>query len=171
MILEKKKTLILTILLNEEAQLFLDTKRKLYFPAYANFTEAHLTLFHCLPNKDSVLEKIKNISENTSTFKMDVIGIVHQKSFNGYQVNSDKLLELHKTLQTDFINMLSQKDLKPIKPHVTIQNKTTAYKAQKTNKILMEDFKPFSIDALGISCWYYTKNKWEKNMDYLFNKN
>jgi hypothetical protein len=98
-----------------------------------------------------------------------VSGIVHHKSFNGYSIKSDTLLELHKTLQQEFISMLSLKDIKPLKPHITIQNKTTVYKAQKTFDLLQESFKPFTTKALGISCWYYTKNKWEKQGVYLFN--
>jgi 2'-5' RNA ligase superfamily len=169
MLAEKKKTLIITLLLEEEAQLFFEEKRKQYFPAYANFTTAHLTLFHCLPNKPIVLQKIKNLAERTNIFPLEVNGIVHQNSFNGYSIKSDTLVELHKTLQQEFISMLSLKDIKPIKPHVTIQNKTTAYKAEKTFTILNENFQPFNTKALGISCWYYTKNKWEKQGDYLFN--
>jgi 2'-5' RNA ligase len=168
MILEKKKTIILTILLDEAAQYFFDAKRKQYFPAYANFTNAHLTLLHCLPNKEIVFEKLKTIAASISTFKLEVKEIVQNKNFNGYAINSDELARLHKTLQNDFVGMLSLKDLKPLKPHITIQNKITEYKAQKTHQILLEDFKPFTTDALGISCWYYTKNKWEKQADYLF---
>lgn len=168
MILEKKKTLILTILLNEAAQSFFDIKRKQYFPAYANFTNAHLTLLHCLPNKDFVFDKISKIVKDTCAFEMQISGIVNNKNFNGYEISSDKLIELHKILQLEFMSFLSQKDLKPLKPHVTIQNKTTAYKAFKTQQLLLADFKVFSTQALGISCWYYSKNKWEKQQDYFF---
>jgi 2'-5' RNA ligase superfamily len=168
MLAEKKKTLIITLLIEEEAQLFFEEKRKQYFPAFANFTTAHLTLFHCLPNKAIVLQKIKNLAKRTNIFSLEVSGIVHQNSFNGYSIKSDILLELHKTLQQEFITMLSLKDIKPLKPHITIQNKTTAYKAQKTNALLIENFKEFTFNAKGISCWYYSKNKWEKEGDYFF---
>lgn len=171
MIVEKKKTLILTLLINDEAQLFFEEKRKQYFPAHVNFTTAHITLFHCLPYKDFVIEKIKTIVENTNPFIINVDKIMHYKSFNGYEITSDKLLKLHKNLRNNFINMLSLKDIKPFRPHVTIQNKTTAFKAEKTYQLLAENFTPFLAEAIGVSCWYYCKNKWEKQEDYLFVKN
>lgn len=169
MILENKKTIIITLLLDETSQQFFEEKRKTFFPTHANFTTAHLTLFHCLPNNAFIFEKVKAITKNTNTFKMQATGILHQKKFNAYEITSDKLLELHKILQNDFIKMLSKKDVKPLKPHITIQNKTTVYKAQKTNQLLVENFIAFETQAIGISCWYFTKNKWKKKEDYFFN--
>ncbi len=168
MVLEKKKTIIVTLLLDEVSQSFFDTQRKEYFPAFANFTNAHLTLFHCLPNRDLVIETLSSKAKKTTTFSIDITSIVNKKSFNGYGISSKTLSALHTDLQNEFTDMLSKKDLKPIWPHITIQNKTTAYKAEKTFTLLQESFSPFTAHALGMSCWYYTKNCWEKKEDFLF---
>ncbi|WP_208644854.1 2'-5' RNA ligase family protein [Mucilaginibacter kameinonensis] len=46
----EKKTLILTLRLDEESQAFFDEMRKRHFPQERNFLKAHLTLFHQLPS-------------------------------------------------------------------------------------------------------------------------
>ena len=168
MILEKKKTLIITLLIDDTSQLFFEEKRKLYFPAHANFTGAHITLFHSLPDVNLVFDTIQNICKNINQFTLTVNKVIHNKSFNAYEIGSTNLLVLHKNLQKAFDGILSKKDLKTLHPHVTIQNKTTAYKAEKTYKLLQQNFQPFEINGLGFTCWYYSKKCWEKQGDYLF---
>ena len=168
MALEKKKTIILTLLIDEKSQSFFDAQRKLYFPAYANFTNAHITLIHCLPNIEIVFKRINEICEKTKSFSAEVNDIFNINNFNAYKIESNDIQVLHKNLQTHFKKFLSQKDLKPIKPHITIQNKVTDYKSKKTYENLKGNFIPFEATILGISCWYFTKNNWEKKEDYLF---
>ena len=71
-------------------------------------------------------------------------------------------------MQKKFDNHLLKKDRKKFKPHVTIQNKVTAYKAFKTHEFLNETFKPFTLMATGFSCWYFKKGYWVKKEDLLF---
>ena len=168
MTIEKKKTIIISLMLDEKSQTFFDEVRKKHFPAFANFTNAHLTLFHCLPNYPIVLEKIKQTCKNTAPFSLYVSGVVNNKSFIAYEIKAEKLIEIQSNLQKKFISMLSKKDTKVFKPHITIQNKTTTYKALKTYLQLSENFNPFSANAIGVTCWYYTKKHWEKQADYLF---
>ena len=168
MALEKKKTIILTLLMDEKSQAFFDAQRKLYFPAYANFTNAHVTLFHCLPNSEFIFKTMEENCKKTATFSVEVNDVFNINNFNAYKIISKDIISLHKNLQIQFKHFLSQKDLKPIKPHITIQNKVTDYKAKKTHEIIKENFSPFNASVLGISCWYFTKNNWEKKEDYLF---
>ena len=168
MSLEKKRTIILTLLMDEKAQAFFDAQRKMYFPAYANFTNAHITMFHCLPNNEVVFKTIEESCKNTTAFKVKVSNVFNINNFNAYQIISPDIESLHKNLQTLFTNFLSKKDLKPIRPHITIQNKTTDFKAKKTYELIKAAFESFEVKILGISCWYFTKNNWEKKEDYLF---
>jgi 2'-5' RNA ligase len=168
MALEKKKTIILTLILEETAQSFFNEKRETYFPAHANFTDAHVTLFHSLPNRNFINETLEEITKKTTTLEMEVTKVFYKNNFIAYEINCAALLALHKNLQNIFLPMLSKKDLKILWPHVTIQNKTTNYKAEKNYAILQKEFIPFSTKALGIACWYFSGNEWEKYKDYYF---
>jgi hypothetical protein len=54
-----EKTLIVTLLLNEEADEYFTNLRNQHFPAAINYLRAHLTLFHKLPDEDYVYQTIE----------------------------------------------------------------------------------------------------------------
>jgi hypothetical protein len=163
-----KKSLIITLKIDENSQSFFDEKRKQLYPAYANFIDAHITLFHKLPSdNEMVFDTLKQLSK-TTIFSMEVKGIKNIENFVAYEIVSSTLQTTHAIMQNTFINMLNEKDREVLWPHITVHNKATAYKAFKIHEKLMVDFKPFSIDAIGFTTWYYTKKTWVKKDDYLF---
>ncbi len=166
--MEKRRSLIITLLLDEASQLFFDKQRKLYFPAYANFTNAHLTLFHKLPANEIQVQEIFEQIFTIDKFDMQVVNIQNNHNFIAYEISSPYLVDIHSTLQIAFSKFLHLKDREILWPHITIQNKVTEYKAKKTHQKLLETFVPFTITAIGISSWFYTKNKWEKQRDIYF---
>jgi TRAP-type mannitol/chloroaromatic compound transport system substrate-binding protein len=168
MTMEKRRSLIITLLLDEASQMFFDKQRKLYFPTYANFTNAHLTLFHKLPTKETQVQEILEQICTIDKFDMKVVRIQNNHNFIAYEISSSALLDIHSTLQIAFTKLLHLKDKEILWPHITIQNKVTEYKAKKTHQKLMETFVPFTITAIGISSWFYTKNNWEKQRDIYF---
>ena len=85
-----------------------------------------------------------------------------------YAIGSPKLLHLHAEMQSKFDPYLIRNDRKILKPHITIQNKVTAYKTYKTHTFLIKDFNPFVVKAIGFTSWYYVKGFWKKTEQYLF---
>jgi hypothetical protein len=163
-----KKSLIITLKIDDTSQQFFDEKRKQYFPAYANFVDAHITLFHKLPSdKEIVYDTLDEISK-TNIFEMEVVGIKNIENFVAYDISSPILQNIHSAMQASFENMLNEKDREKLWPHVTVHNKATIYKAFKTHEKLLVDFEPFSITAIGFTTWFYAKKAWVKKEDYLF---
>jgi 2'-5' RNA ligase superfamily len=168
--MKNKKSLIITLKIDEVSQAFFNEKRKQHFPAYANFTEAHITLLHKLPSdKNMVYETLQQLCD-TKIFAMQVVGIKNIENFVAYDIDSTTLQNIHSEMQIAFANMLNEKDREILWPHVTVHNKATVYKAFKTHEKLLEDFKPFSITAIGFTTWFYAKKQWTKNEDYFFSK-
>jgi 2'-5' RNA ligase len=163
-----KKSLIITLKIDDTSQQFFDEKRKQYFPAYANFVDAHITLFHKLPSDNQIVYDTLQKLSNTNNFEMQVIGIKNIENFVAYDIASPTLQNLHKAMQAEFTSMLNEKDKEILWPHITVHNKATVYKAFKTHKKLLVDFKPFSITAIGFTTWFYAKKAWVKKEDYLF---
>ncbi len=164
-----KRSIIITLKIDNASQLFFDSQRKLYFPAYANFTCAHLTMFHKLPSNEILIKAALQQLSSIDTFEMQVTNIKNIGNFIAYEISSPTLQAIHQKLQIAFTHWLLLKDRQPLWPHITIQNKATDYKAMKTHQKLMETFAPFPIQAIGFTSWFYTKNKWEKEADYFFN--
>ncbi|MES2882715.1 MAG: 2'-5' RNA ligase family protein, partial [Bacteroidota bacterium] len=64
--------LILTLALEEKAFQFFNALRKIYYPTEKNFIDAHLTLFHFLPNEPIVNNAIENICRQQQQFLLNV---------------------------------------------------------------------------------------------------
>lgn len=85
-----------------------------------------------------------------------------------YTIASGELISLHKSLQQSFTAWLTNQDRQPLKPHVTIQNKVTAFKALTLYNELKENSVSFDIKAIGISTFLYLKGPWEHVEDFIF---
>ena len=160
--------LVVTLKIDEPSQLFFNEKRTAHFPANANYVPAHITLFHKLPADNPVLENALATFAKYPAFKLLITDIMLHNASVAYSIQSDALQKLHAQMQQTFAPYLIRNDRKILTPHVTIQNKVTAYKAYKTHALLLADFKPFVLQALGYTSWYYVKGYWEMKEEYLF---
>lgn len=166
--LAKEIPLIVTLKIDEPAQLFCDEQRSKYFPAHANYVPAHITLFHKLPAGNAVIENALAAFTKHPSFELLIADVILHKTSVAYSIQSTALQTLHVQMQQTFEPYLIRNDRKELSPHITIQNKVTAYKAYKTHALLLADFKPFIAQALGFTSWYYVKGYWEKKEEYLF---
>ena len=85
-----------------------------------------------------------------------------------YAVESNEVQQLHVQMQQAYNPFLIGQDRQKIWPHITIQNKVTAYKAQTLLKHLSESFEPFTVSATGFATWYYLNGPWQKKAEFFF---
>ena len=164
------KPLILTALLDEKSQEFFNLKRKFFFPKNKNYINAHLTLFHQLPNN-----KLKNIREFllSECSKIKVMhATVSSLMFLGfgtaYKIECDELIFIRKKLVNQWHEMLINQDLNHFVPHITIQNKVDPKQAKSTFLNIQEDFEPFDLDIIGLQLWYYEGGPWTHLENFTF---
>lgn len=167
----KAAPIIITLKIDEASQIFFDEQRKKHFPAYCNYVDAHITLFHKLPSNKIEVDNIIEKFFKRKSFELDIANLVLQNNGVAYEIECEELLQLHKAMQEDLSKFLIKNDRKKLWPHITIQSKVTAYKAFKTHYTILSKFKPVSASAIGFSCWYYVKGYWEKKGEHLFEKN
>ena len=161
--------LILTLKLDDAAQLLFNAERNLYFPAERNFLNAHLTLFHQLPAKEhSVLSDIEKVAADTPRLILQVASIVSIGNGTAYKIASSELLTLHRSLQQLWMQWIIPQDKQKLWPHITIQNKVSAEKAKDLQETLKVKFKPFEIYGTGFSLWEYRGGPWRFIKDYNF---
>jgi len=103
-------------------------------------------------------------------FEIKIEGLKSIGNGVAYVVDSEEIKTMHAIMQQRFDRFLIGKDRQKIWPHVTIQNKVTAYKAQVLLKDLSESFVPFTGRATGFATWYYLKGPWQHKCSYLFGK-
>jgi 2'-5' RNA ligase len=160
--------LIITLMIDPASQDFFSAQRQQYFPAHANYLDAHLTLFHKLPSYNKLMDDTLLSLSNRPPFEMMVTGLKSIGNGVAYAVESNEVQQLHVQMQQAFDPFLIGKDRQKIWPHITIQNKVTAYKAQTLLKHLSENFEPFPISATGFATWYYLKGPWQKKAEFFF---
>ena len=151
--------LIVTLKIEANRQVFFEEKRKFYYPNYCNFVPAHLTYFHAAPNNELFLNSLKAVAD-IQQILMETECILPFNNGMAYAAKNDYLQRLHAVLQQNFIKDFSGKDRKIWKPHITIQNKVTTYKAKKNYQELSANFEPFTFKAEGFNVYEYANKKW-----------
>lgn len=166
----EERPLIVTLVLNAEAQQYFGDIRSRYFPAYRNYLDAHLTLFHALPGNGipSVSAKLSEISAETYSFLLGKKGWKSIGKGVAYTFHCEELLKLHMELQKQWKKWLSPQDAQKLWPHITIQNKVTSAEANETLNALRE-MEPPVTEGIGLNLYYYDNGPWEfiKSFDFL----
>ncbi|CAN5721087.1 2'-5' RNA ligase family protein [soil metagenome] len=162
------KPMVVTLQLEEKARQYFNEQRKAYFPAHLNYLEAHLTLFHALPPDEKIITQTLQALSSRGTIRLNITGLRNIGNGVAYTVASDELQIMHASMQRDFESFLIGKDRQKLWPHITVQNKVTAFKASKLLEQLIVKFVPFSIMAIGISTFFYDGGPWIPVDDYKF---
>jgi hypothetical protein len=160
--------LIVTITLDAAAHHYFTSLRNQHFPAHCNYLEAHLTMFHHLPSDDPAVDAALQRSSQVNPFSLEVTGVKNIGNGTAFIAVSPVLSGMHAGLQKAFTPFLISQDKQKLWPHITVQNKVTAFKAKQTTDILLKDFKPFTVQAVGIDTWLYLKGPWQHHRHYAF---
>jgi 2'-5' RNA ligase len=160
--------LILTLSIEKETFLFFNSLRQKHFPPPRNFIDAHLTLFHALPNQHTVIDAVRDICIEQISFPLIVKEPVSIGNGVAFKIESNEVMQLHKSLQTLWEEGLTLQDRQKLWPHVTIQNKVPPHEAQRLLAELKTDFTPFSTMATGMQLWEYLNGPWKLVKDFSF---
>lgn len=160
--------MIITLELEKKAQAYFTDMRKQYFPAHSNYLEAHLTLFHKLPSDVPELPTLLQAFSPAEPLSLWVNGLVHWKGGVAFTLTGEPLLQLHRQLQQAFDPWLIRRDREPLRPHITIQNKVTAFRAQQLYDALRAEFRPFEIKTTAFATWLYLGGPWKPINVYPF---
>lgn len=161
-------TLIITLDMGPADQAFFNSLREKHFPAHANYLDAHITLFHKLPANEESIPRTLTEFANRAPLELAVSNVHLMGTCVAYTLASAELKKLHEQMQKAFEPWLIKQDQQPLRPHITVQNKVTAFKAQQLHQELSETFSPFTIQTTGFSTWKYLKGPWKLLDKYPF---
>jgi len=165
---EEKQPLILTLWMNEQAQLYFDNLRSTYFPPERNYLAAHLTLFHALPDEKYIFDDIVALCKKIEVFDIKARDIASLGNGTAIKIDAPMLVAVHRKLQERWLPVLSNQDKQQLWPHITIQNKVSATEAKKLKEALTAKFKPFVFKATGLKLWRYLGGPWEAVKSFSF---
>ncbi|MDQ4140692.1 MAG: 2'-5' RNA ligase family protein, partial [Bacteroidota bacterium] len=147
--------LILTLQIDEVAFTFFNNLRKQHFPPQMNYLDAHVTLFHHLPAGTAVIQLLETVSARQTIFTVNVSEVIKLGRGVAFKLQSEELKQLHAYLQKEWLEWLKPQDRQGFRPHITVQNKVTVETAQTLFNQLTNAFKPFQLQAIGLSLWEY----------------
>lgn len=165
----RRLPMIVTLELDEEHQAFFNEQRKAYFPAHRNYLDAHLTLFYHLPvTEEAAITPVLQAAARRPPMTLQVDAPYNMGIGVAYGVMSEALQQLHTGMQLQLEPWLGRQDRKVLWPHITIQNRVTAFKAQLLYDKLRAGFEPFDITAKGFRTWLYFYGPWKPLAYYPF---
>lgn len=155
------KPLVATLVITPSAQSYFNALRRQHFPAERNYLDAHLTLFHALPDKPWIVEDLQNLAKGQQPFEATAQSVVSLGNGTAFKILAPELPLLHQKLQKNWFNSLTKQDRQKRNFHITIQNKVEPDAAKKLQTEMVQDFKPFSFTVQGIQLWRYHNGPWE----------
>jgi 2'-5' RNA ligase len=154
--------LIVTLLLDEEAQGRFDRLRAEHFPAKRNFLQAHVTLFHALPGeREDAVRADLAAAARRRPFEVAVTGVRFLGRGVAYDLASAELDRLRSSLAASWQPWLTPQDRQKHRAHVTVQNKVAPEVARALHERLSAAFVPGSVTACGLGLWRYLGGPWE----------
>ena len=152
--------LIITLEIDATHKAMFNTLRKAHFPGHSNYLDAHLTLFHHLPSREKIIEDTLGDFSNRPQLTLEVNAVKSIGNGVIFTITSEELQILHQSMQQILMPWLKRQDQQVLRPHITIQNKVTEFKAMRLLEELQSTFEPFTITATGFSTWYYLGGPW-----------
>jgi 2'-5' RNA ligase len=157
-----ERPLVVTLLLDDEAQQRFEAERRELFPAGRTAVGAHVTLFHALPahlRADAELQ-LHRLATTTPPFEVAVTEVYSLGRGVAYRLASEEADRLHRELQVRWRPGLTRQDAQPFRPHVTVQNKVSPEVARATLDRLRSTFTPRTVVATGLELWRYDGGPW-----------
>ena len=161
--------LIVSAVLQEDAQRDLDDQRRRWFPAERRVVGAHVTLFHALPGDElvAVTDALREAADRPApALRVDEpFAMSHGV---GYRLRSRALEEVREEIARRFRGFLSDQDAQRWRPHVTVQNKVERDEARATLAEIEATHSPYDTTVVGLALWHYRRGPWEAAGDFTF---
>jgi hypothetical protein len=157
------RPLILTALLEPQAQARFEALRRAHYPAALNQVPAHVSLFHHLPGSElaGIKRRLQAICGPLPSPVVDVVGLKSLGRGVAFRLRSDQLDDVRAELAAGWSTLLIPQDRAGFQAHVTVQNKVTSAEARATLQALAAGFVSFQTRAIAVAIWRYCDGPWQ----------
>ncbi|MPQ98499.1 2'-5' RNA ligase family protein [Modestobacter sp. I12A-02628] len=177
--------LVVTLLLQEEAQARFDRLRAQHFPVRplpgarrerasgggegVFRLAAHVTLFHALPGEQlAAVDADLAAAADRAPFDVAVTGVRMLGRGVAYDLAAPELTALRDGLAVGWAPWLTRQDAQRLRAHITVQNKVTPARARALHAELTAGFVPERVPARGLGLWRYLGGPWEPVAEHPF---
>ena len=157
------RPLILTALLEPQAQARFEALRRAHYPATLNQVPAHVSLFHHLPGSElaAVKRRLQAVCGPLPPPAVEIVGLKSLGRGVAFRLRSGELDDVRAELAAGWSTLLIPQDRAGFEAHVTVQNKVTSAEARATHQALAAGFMPFATRVVAVAIWRYCDGPWQ----------
>lgn len=192
---EDEQLYVLTLLTDAEHHNYMTQIRNQYFPPKINKLEAHVTMFHALPESKmdhAILPALNKIAQATQPYRIraneafrlskgvgvSILDDIDHADTGKQKRNMTRII--HAELRKNWSEWLSEQDSKPPRLHYTVMNKVSdekqiegaLHELQKRFPARVEDEPRIESAVNGLTLWEYKRSgHWANPKHFKFGKN
>lgn len=153
--------LLITAELPPDVLAWADALRRTHYPPERNRLRAHVTLFHQLPAsvEGELLQVLSDLARKPAPAAR-IEGLMKLDSGTALAVESPAVVELHHIIAERMHGLLTDQDTRPLRLHVTVQNKVTREAARALQAALAPELKPLSFRFHGFGLYAWEDGLW-----------
>ncbi|MCT2400550.1 2'-5' RNA ligase family protein [Novosphingobium mangrovi (ex Huang et al. 2023)] len=138
-----------------------DALRREHYPPERNRLRAHVTLFHALPpSVEAELLQVLSDLARCPAPPARITGLMKLDRGTALAVESPEMVMLHHAIAERMHGLLTDQDTRPLRLHVTIQNKVPREAARALQASLAPDLRPVSFRFRGFGLYAWEEGLW-----------
>ncbi len=139
-----------------------DGLRRTHFPPERNKLKAHVTLFHALPpSVEQELRELLGRLAGEAPPAARITGLMKLDGGTALAVESPRMVELRALIQDRMSGLTVQKDSRPLRLHITIQNKVAPQEARALQTQLEGTLQPRDFHFRGFELFAFNDGIWQ----------
>ncbi len=153
--------LLITAELPADVLAWTDALRREHYPPERNRLRAHVTLFHALPPsvEEELLQILADLARSPAP-EARIDGIMKLGKGTALAVHCPEMVELHAVIAERMHGLLTDQDSRPLRLHVTIQNKVKPEEARALQARLEPELRPVSFRFRGFGLYAWEDGLW-----------
>ena len=146
-----------------------ETLRQAHYPPGRNRMGAHVTLFHGLPpSADAEVRGLLSELCRRPPPDAAICGLMDLGRGTAFAVDSPGMADLHGEMAERLHGLIQQKDARPLRLHITIQNKVAPADARALQAAMRRSFEPRAFRFRGFGLYGWTGEIWRQERVFAF---
>jgi hypothetical protein len=153
--------LAVTLAIDDDARQRFDDERARVWPD-APVHATRVLLFREIAGEIAPSVRLDLADAAGPAFSVGVAGVLPLPHGVAYGLLSAELTHRHRSLQESWWPHLTERDQRPLRPYVAVQNDVSAARARATATTLRRGFRPYELHATGFVLWQRADDSWSE---------